>query len=88
MSATKSQAGDKQANYNPNEQFKKERFNEELNLNARPQNRKDEALSAYSKGPASTVGAARDHKHHNDKSETQSRAQSSYFKKRILDKIN
>lgn len=39
--------------------FKRERFNEELNYNSsKPNNNKrDEALSAYSKGPQSTIGA-------------------------------
>jgi hypothetical protein len=58
-------------------------------LNAKPQ-RRDEALSAYSKGPASTIGRGENKNQQEvlNKAETQSRAQSSYFKKRILDKIN
>ena len=65
--------------------FTTERFNEQVNFGSKGQ-KKDEALSAYSRAPPSVSksvmgGAA-------PQSETGGRAQSSYFKKRILDKIN
>lgn len=66
--------------------MQKERFNEELNYGKH--GKKDEALSAYSRGPQSTVGGRPQTAIPQDKIETQSRAQSSYFKKRIIDKIN
>eukprot|EP00347_Sterkiella_histriomuscorum_P011364 403372734 len=88
ISTTKSQMAANEQKQSIND-FKKERFNEQLNYNSKA-NKKDEALSAYSKGPQSTIGAqsVKQAPHNQDKFETQSRAQSSYFKKRILDRIN
>lgn len=60
----------------------KERFNENFDYVASLKNKKvDQALSSYSKGPASSYKGE-------GQVAPQVRAQSSYFKKRILDKIN
>ena len=68
------------------QKFVAERFNEQLNYGGKQTQKKDEALSAYSRGPQSTtksvVGGV-------TPSQTgEQRAQSSYFKKRIIDQIN